>query len=249
MIQVRFGGYDFGQQVEQWREVSNIVMDAASVPTRDGLLIRGGKMGPREIELRGSLMAASETALRDLRDALRNGILNKTDDLTLMDDRFVKCRVTSYADDFVPGSGLTVMRFSTVLTSDLPYEQTVALQSSGAQTTTTSGNTDFNVTNNGNRTVWAKVTVTAPGGGAISNNLSVANLSRSESFEYLGDIAAGESLVVDGTASPPTVENDGVDDTANFDGQYIRLAPGTNVIRVVTDVGAEILIQWRDAWI
>lgn len=248
-ISVKFGGYDFKEYVEEWREMTNIITDSAEVPGRDGSYIRGGRLGPREFELRGSLDAASENALRTLRNALRAGILKKTANLTILDDRYVKCRCTAYSDDYVPGSALLVLNFTAIFTSDLPYEQTVALQASGIITSTTSGDTDISVTNAGNQAAWVRITIDAPVSTPISNNLSVENVMTGKTFNYLGDIAAGESLVVDTLVNPPTVKNNGVDDIANFDGSFIQLDPGVNTIRVSTDVGAEILIEWRGTWI
>lgn len=247
-IDIKFGSYDFTDTIETWRVRQGITLDTASVPRRDGLVIQGGKQSAREYELTGSLMSDTSTGLRTLRDSLLAGIMNKTANLTLFDDRFVEARVANYADDYVQGSALLAMVFNVIFVSTLPFERSVTFNSDST-VTTTSGNTDIVINNAGNVATFTKITITAPGGG-ISNNLSIQNTTNSQLMTFTGDISASTDLVIDAVTNPkPSVANDGTDAYQNFTGYFIKLDPGNNTIRAITDIGATVKIEWYDAWI
>lgn len=246
-VSVKFGTYDFTDTINSWVTRRNVTLDAASVPIRDGLSIQGGKLGPVEIELRGLLMGSTIAAVRTLKDSLLAGITNRTENLTLNDDRFVEARVAQFNEQWIEGAALLALEFVITFVSTLPYEQSVTLQSSTVVTTTAS-NQDFSITNAGNYPAYAKITVTAPGGG-ISNDLTVYNLTRNESFAYYGTIASGQSLVVDGMALPPSVENNGDDDIVLFSGDFIKIDAGINSFRINSVVGVSIKVEWRDTYV
>ena len=246
-IQYKFGTYDFTDTIEESRTRDNIIIDAASVPRRHGQVIQGGKVGVREYELNGRLFGSTAENLRSLRDNLRAGIFHRTENLTIFSDRFVEARLLSYADNYVDGAAMEAMDFSLVFQSTLPFEQSVELQSE-TTVTTTSTNTDFNITNDGNFEAFAKITITAPGS-SISNNLTFTNLTRDEEFSFLGTILATKSLIVDYRVLPPTVTNNLVDDIDNYSGDFPKLSAGINNMRVVTSVGTSITIEWRHTYV
>lgn len=247
-VLLRFGSYSFNQDILSWSTRTDILVDAASIPKRDGQIITGGKVAVREYELRGQLVADTPTDLRTLRDTMMQSLVNRLDNLYLFDDRYIEAQMVSFGDSYVEGTALTALDFIIVFQSTLPYELSETLQSE-TLITTTSGNQILQVTNAGNYTAYAKITVTAPSSPAISNDCTITNQTTDEEFEYVGTIAVDTSLVVDGTVVPFTVTNDGTSDIANYSGDVIELSPGTNNIQINAVVGATLKVEWRDTYV
>ena len=231
-VQVKFADYDFEDRVERWRSRRTPVIDAASVPKRDGLIITGGKLGPREIEVQGTLMGSSTTDLRNQRDNLLAGILKKTANLTLFDDRYVEARVVQYTDNYIEGSALCATQFSIVFLATLPYMRSTTLSSSEVSTTT-STNTDFNITTTGNYETFTKITITAPVASDVTNSFQLFNLTRDEDFQFLGTIVQNTSFIMDAFVVPPTFKNNGVSAVSDFRGDPIKLNAGLNNMRAI----------------
>jgi hypothetical protein len=61
---------------------------------------------------------------------------------------------------------------------------------------------------------------------------------------------SGDALVVNNRVddSDVSVENDGADDIAQFDGDFITLNPGNNTIEFTGAVGVEVKLNYREAW-
>lgn len=247
-VLLRFGSYAFGSDILSWSTRTDVSVDAAEIPKRDGQIITGGKLSVREYELRGQLVAATPTALRTLRDTMMQTLANRTDNLYLFDDRYVEARLISISESFVEGAALCALDFILIFQSTLPYELGTTLQS-GTLLTTTSGNQTLQITNAGNYTAYAKIKVTAPSSPSIVNDCTVTNLTTDEAFEYVGTVAVNKSLVVDGTVVPFTVTNDGTADVANYSGDVIKLTPGTNNIQINAVVGTTLTVYWRDTYI
>ena len=115
----------------------------------------------------------------------------------------------------------------------------------------------FTITLDGN-VVMNDPTITVTAGSASITALEIKNTTASNlsELDYAGTIAAGESLVIDCGAY--TVENDGVDDEANFSlgathgiEEWFRLIPGGNTITVTITGGStdsEIDFDYYIGW-
>jgi hypothetical protein len=68
-------------------------------------------------------------------------------------------------------------------------------------------------------------------------------------LKYRGTVAAGKILEIDNRYDTDDFEvlNDGVDDIAHFEGDFLNLSPGNNTIEVTGTMGA-ITLTYRNAW-
>ena len=110
----------------------------------------------------------------------------------------------------------------------------------------------YTINNAGNAPTRVKVAIKAPAGG-ISDNIQVENTTRGELCKYRGDVAATKILEIDNRYDSDDFEvlNDGSDDHANFEGDFINLSAGDNTIEYTGDVGVgedTVTLTWRAAW-
>jgi len=68
---------------------------------------------------------------------------------------------------------------------------------------------------------------------------STTEIPATLTFTYTGTLAAGKSLVIDGTDL--TVENDGTNDLAHFTGDFPRIFPGANTITYTDSEGSRTM--------
>ena len=83
----------------------------------------------------------------------------------------------------------------------------------------------------GSRTIH--ITIVQPGPPTTAETGDTLTLT------YTGTLAAGKSLVIDGTDL--TVENDGTNDLAHFTGDFPRVFPGANTITYTDSAGARTM--------
>jgi len=245
IVLFKFANYLFTDKIEEWKTKDKPILDLGAVPRSHGSIINGGRIGSKIITIKGSLEASTALLLRDKLNALKVGIFNITGNLTKFDDRFIECRLQSYSDDYNEGTALTSLNFTASFISTVPFWKSANLNSSNV-TTTTSGNTDIVITNNGNFETPIRITVT---GATLISDISVENITTGKSLSYTGLLSTSNSVVISGLVVPPIVENDGTNDITNFSGSFLMLQPGTNTIRLVTDIGAVLLLEHRDYWL
>ena len=246
-VGTRFHTYSFNNDIEGWSVKIDFPLDGADIPKRDGVLINSGKVGQRVYQLKGQIQASTPTALRTARDAMLQVIANRTGNLYLFTDRFAEARLTKYSEAIVDGSGIEALDFILEFTCSEPFEQSETLNSSSL-TTSTSGDSTYTVTNNGNYETFAKITVTAPAS-SIVNDILVSNTTRDETFTFLGTLAGTKALIVNSLVTPFTVTNDGVDAVSDFSGEVIKLSPGANTIKFNAIINAVLKFEWRDRWV
>ena len=107
----------------------------------------------------------------------------------------------------------------------------------------------FTVNNPGNAPTRVKVTVT-PAGSGMTDNCQVENTTKGELLKYRGTVASGQDLVVDNIVDQDDqiVENNAVEDWANFEGDFITLDPGDNTIEYTGLAGATLKLEFRAAY-
>jgi phage-related protein len=244
-VQLTFGSYAFGSSVERYAVTQKPRTKQIVVPRRDGVRMDIPPLGPLEIRLSGRLIDTTQAGLRSQFDSLKAALLKKRDRLTLFDDRFVDALLVSYGDDFVPGAGMLAARYDLTFVGELPFLQSVTLNSN-SQTVSVSPTT-WNVTAAGNTRTRPVIRITNTSGGSIVNNIKVENLTLGKALVFTGALAAGRTLVLDMQAR--TITNDNVEDLTNWQGEFWELAVGANSLKYTGGVSVTIVTEWRDRWV
>ena len=244
-VAVKFGTYDFGTTVEKYAIRQRPRVKQIVIPKRDGVRADIAPLGPTEVTLTGKILKSSNTLLRTEFDNLKAALFKTRDKLTLFDDRFLDCQLTSYGDDFVPGSAMLAARYDLSFLAELPFLQSVALNSN-SQTVTISPTT-WTVTPAGNIRTRPTIRVTNNSGADIVNNLKIENLTLSKALVFTGTLKNTNTLIIDMQAR--SIQNAGVEDLTNWQGEFWELAVGVNSLKYTGGVTVAVVTEWRDRYV
>lgn len=244
-VEITFGSYAFSSSVERYAVTQKPRTKQIVVPRRDGVRMDIPPLGPIEIRLSGRMIDTTQTGLRSQFDSLKSALLKKRDRLTLFDDRFVDVLLASYGDDFVSGSGMLAARYDLTFVGELPFLQSVALNSNSQSLTISP--TTWSVMAGGNSRTRPTLRITNTSASPINNNIKLENLTLSKALVYTGNVAAGRTLVID--MHTRTITNDNIEDLTNWQGEFWELAVGVNALKYTGGVTVTIAAEWRDRWV
>ncbi len=220
-------------------------LSQSKIPKAEGSIIPVSMKAVIDISLSGTIIGTDYDNLRTNLDNLKAAFESSSEEkLTLDDDRFI---MVQYKDFSIKYETLrTFCKFSVSLIASYPVWLSETLSSDERVPTSGVG---YTINNPGNAPTRLKVTITAPAGG-ISDDCQLENTTKNELMKYRGAIAAGKSLVVNDRTDQDdqTVENDGTEDWANFEGDFITLDPGDNTIEFTGTTGATVKLEYRGAW-
>lgn len=244
-VQVKYGTYDFGVGVERYDVRQRPRIRQVTIPRRDGPRLDIPPLAGTEITLAGKLFSSSQTTLRTLADEMKLAILKKKDKLTLFDDRYVECVLSSFAESFLVGGGMLAMRYELAFLSELPFLQSVTLNNN-TQSAVAASPTSFAITVGGNAPTRQIIRITNNSGGAIANNIKLENTSVGKAMVFTGTLAAGRTLQIDMQARQ--ILNDNVEDMTNWQGEFWEMIVGNNTLKYTGGVTVAIVTEWRDRW-
>ena len=94
---------------------------------------------------------------------------------------------------------------------------------------------------------FSRPIITVTNDGSNISSLQLENRTTGQLWAYSGTIVTGQSLVID--TDLLTVENNDVDDIANFSGDFdMYLLPEDNEIYVLGLVSGTVIFDWYDRW-
>lgn len=219
----------------------------SDTPKSHGSIVAIGKRRAMRVRVRGTIIGTAYDNLRSNLDNLKAAIEDDAyQKLTTDDDRFLWVQYGNFNHE--PLNIRTFNKFSFDMIAEYPFWLSATLNSSSA--VRTSG-VAFNVTNAGNAIARAKITITNGSGSTATDDLRIDNNTTGERFQYRGALLNTKALVVNNLvdARDLAVENDGVDDIADFEGDFISLNPGVNSLVLTTSKsGITVAVAHRDTW-
>ena len=248
-ILFRFGDFKFGfceneTYVSSYSEKEAKRVKINDIPKTDGGKAEEAQRASLQITFDGHCSACSYGDLRTRVNALKVALMNGKQNFYVDEERYIVAQLKAWSVKYP--SLKRFAKFKASLLSDYPFWRSVKLNSDKR---TPSDGTGFAIYNSGNAPAKVKVTIVSPVGG-VSNDIEITNETRGEAFRFNGDVVAGDSLIIDNRVDDDNefvVTNDGVDANANFEGDYLVLSPGRNVIVFDGTVGLTTL-EWRDTW-
>ena len=107
---------------------------------------------------------------------------------------------------------------------------------------------DITINNAGNVPARIKIEVTPSV--EMADDCKIENTTTGKSFQHRGTVAISKVLEVDNRYDTDDFEvlNDSADDTVNFEGDFLTLDPGDNVLRLTSTVGVLFRIKHKDTW-
>lgn len=230
-IDINIGTFDLdssnGISVEDIQFRINKNVQEFDITKAHGSIIPIAKRKSAGFNVRGKVNASDYDALRTALDNLKNALESSSEfKFTTDDDRYMNVQCRSFSQSWL--AIRTVAEFSFELVASYPFWLAASITTDSR--TPTSG-VGYTVNNPGNAYARAKITITA-GGSAISDDIKFQNSTVGQLFQYRGDLASTEALVINNRLDGVDLEvlNDGDDAIMDFDGDFITLAPGDNTL-------------------
>lgn len=222
----------------------NKTVKAHPIAKTDGSITEVAKKLSTQISVSGDIAGTSYANLLTNIDTLKAGLHNGLQKFTLDTDRYIMAQIKSFEYSYKKLARVATWKAS--FQAHFPFWLSESATTS--DTTPTSG-VAYNVTNNGNAPARAKIVFTAPVGG-INDNLVFENLTTGEGFNFRGIVPCIGELEIDNRYDTDDFEVlvNGIDDHANFEGDFITLDPGVNSVEFTGEVGTDVLITFRDTY-
>lgn len=249
-VDINIGTFDLDQANNVAVEDINISVAKSiqefDLPKFHGAVIPIGKRKTLNVRIRGTITGSNYDNLRSKLDGLKAAFeVSAEQNLTLDDDRILKVQYRNFSYSYK--TLRTFADFSVDLVASDPFWYAASLTTHD-ENPATSG-VGFVVNNTGNAPTRVKLRI-SNSGSPIQDNCLLENETTGETMQYRGDVAAGENLVVNNRmdARDLAVTNDGVDDIKNFEGDFITLNPGNNLIVFTGTAGTRVELIFRPAF-
>lgn len=238
---LQFGDYEFPLALNVTSLGGDSRIGAADIPRRAGQVAQLGQPAARAVSAEGTLFSDELRAALDTMAAALNA---GEQPLWLYDDRYLLAQKQSFSHDWEPGN---FQRYCTVAVSFLCADPYFYAADESTETWTTPGNgDDITITAAGNAPCRPVFSITAGATGSWALTLAVGD----SAFSLTGDATSGDVIIVDCAAETVTLDSDGSDQMALFDGSFQSFSPGENLIGL-SNVGvpvAQVAIRWRGRW-
>lgn len=215
------------------------------IPKTDGSIAETVKRNSILITVEGDISGTEYDNLRTNLDALKAALQNGLQEFITDDDRYIKAQLKDF--DFTYDAMRTFAKWTATFIAHYPYWQA---ETATTDTRTPTSGVGYTLTNNGNASARVKIEITAPAGGIV-DNIQIENTTLGLTLKYRGTLAAGKVLEIDNRYDTDDFQvlNDGNDDIANFEGDFIIRTPGNNTIEYTGTAGASVKIYWKNTWI
>lgn len=227
----------------------------SDLPKSHGSIIPIGKRKSMSVAIKGSIIGSDYDDLRSNLDALKAALEASAEQkLTTDDDRYLMVQYRNFAYSFERLRRFANFSFDVIAQYPFWLSETLT-QVEKTQGVDLTNGVAFTVNNPGNAPARMKITFTnndSGSGSTISDDINVKNSTTGDEFDFLGDLAAGKNLEVDDRVvdDDQIVENDGTDDTANFEGDWITLNPGDNsLIFTSASPGYGVKLEYRATYL
>lgn len=247
-IEVKFGelefesGTEFAIETVEEEEDKDVVLH--KIPKSEGSIAETARRNSLNLLVEGTIGNSDYDALRSSIDTLNAALHNGKQKFTRDDDRYVMAQLKKFKKAWI--TMRTLAKFSASFIAEYPFW--LSETESEDERVPTSG-TGYTINNAGNAPARVKIAITAPAGG-ISDAIKIENQTNGKAFQFRGDVAAGETLIVDNRydTNAFAVLNNDDDDMPNFEGDFIELDPGDNTIIFTGTADSVVKITYRDTW-
>jgi len=247
-LDVKFGTFELESGTEFLIESIDVderkSVTTHKIPKTDGSIAETARREEVTISIKGTVGNSDYDALRTSVDNLKAALQDGLQKFTIDDDRYIMAQIESFKKEWVVLRRL--VKFSASFVAHFPFWLSETEHEDDRIPTSGTG---YVITNAGNAPTRVKIEITAPSVG-ISDNCKIENQTSGDTFQYRGDIAGYDVLEVDNRYDTDDFEvlNDGADDHANFEGDFITLEPGDNTIIFTGQFGTSVKITHRDCW-
>lgn len=225
-----FGSYSIPRGINVASVAMARVVPSAKTPRYDGARTLNGMLELKRFSVQGKLIRPlgnnTNNYLRTLLDGLKAGLAQGPANFVIEPDRYWRqCQAEGYTDTYEATGYMNFVEVSCEIVTGDPFSYDTTGQT-GSRALSIPGQT-LTVSNGGNAPGSPRLSLTAGATGTLS--ATVTNQTTGDVFTLFGAVTSGDIIIVDSLLE--TVTRGGVDVTLLFDGQFQRLAAGSNVFR------------------
>ncbi len=241
-ILIKFGSLDISEYTEVFKIKNNSRIKQQIIPLKHGANIEAAFLNPLVVTIDGNIVGTTAENLRTLKDAFLRQINDGKQNLRIWDDRYVSAQLQSINHEDV--AALTMYKFRVVFIADTPFW--IADTGDSNSKIISASPTSYNITVAGSALALPTVTFTADKGNTITS-IAFENETAAvaEQFGWAGTVNLNEALVIN--CDTQVVQNNGVDEIANFSGDFLKLINGVNNMKY-TGQDCTLLIEWNDRY-
>jgi len=247
-LDVRFGSYVFGNEIDTLEIENESRVNQAAVPRRNGLLSDEAYAGGLRIRIGGLIGGVGEDAddVRSTLNSLKNAFNQGKQLLRIWNDREVEAQKSYFMARIGEGGDMTTIEWEAELVADEPVFRSVN-ETEQEETITSSPETNT-FANNGNADAPVVIRITA-GSSTIASGLRIDNETTGEYFTINEEIAIDDWIEID-TDLLTVVDQDGTNKISVFAQDFFKLAAGDNSVKWTgTATGSpKIKITYRDRY-
>ena len=218
-------------------------VQAYNIPVTDGAIAEEAKIGAKTITIEGDIAGTSYDNLRTNLDTLHAGLLDGIQQLSKDNERYINCQLKdfSYAYDHMSRRATWTAQFI----AHFPFW--LAETATTDDRTPTSG-VGYTINNAGNAPARVKIEITPTG--SMADACKIENTTTGKSFQYRGTVSAAQVLEVDNRYDTDDFQvlNNGADDHDNFEGDFITIDPGNNIIVFTGTASTAVKFTYRKTW-
>lgn len=246
-IQLKFGSLELDDTnnitVSDITEKCASSVRTISIPKTDGAIAETAKIGAKTITIKGDIAGTSYDDLRTNIQALKAGLLNGLQKLTKDDERYIYCQCKSFSYKYDHLTNRAT--WTAQLIAHYPFW---LAETATSDTRTPTSGVGYTITNSGNAPTRVKLEITPTA--SMADACQIENQTTGESFQYRGTVANGDTLEVDNRYDTEDFEvlNDGDDDHANYEGDFITLNAGANTIVFTGTASTSVKLTHKNAW-
>lgn len=245
----QFGTYSIPRGINVSKLPGARIVPSAKTPRYDGGRLLIGMLDIKRISLTGMLIRPmgnfTANYLRGVLDGLKSGLAQGPANFSIETDRYWRlCQAEAYEDSYEATGYRNVVTVSFDVVTGDPFSYETAGQTGGGSLSAT-GQTKT-VTNGGNAAAAPQIAVTAGSTGTLA--ATITSQTTGDVCTLNGAVTSGDVITIDSLAD--TVTRAGLDVTSLFDGQFVRLAVGANVLRFDWTSGSlsNAAISWNNRW-
>lgn len=248
-ISITFGSFTFNSTnniaVSRISEEASQNPTITKLPKQYGSVAETAKVASKVITLEGDIAGTSYDNLQTNINAFKAAILNGIQQLSIDDTKYIMAQIKGTPR--IEYEHLTrYAKWKVSFIAHYPFWLSETLHTDERVPTSGAG---YTINNAGNAPTRVKVEITAPGGG-VSDNIQIENTTRGELCKYRGDVTGYQTVEIDNRVDTDDFQvlNNSVDDTVNFEGDFINLSPGDNTIEFTGTANCIVKLSYQDAW-
>jgi len=246
-ITVKFNGFnldDSNYSVGKVDFSGKDTISAHAIPKSNETILEDVRRGALTISVEGMVIGSGYDDLRTNLDSLKAALRTNEQQFIIDDDRYVMAKMRDFDYSYTVMGG--VAKYKALFMIGFPYWRK---NNATTDSRTPTSGVDYTITNNGNAPARARVVITAAGG-VIADDCAFDNTTSGTSFRYRGTIAASGVFVSDNryTSDSFLATNAGTDDHENYEGDFITIYPGANLVRFTGVAGTTVSITFKDTW-